>query len=332
MTDTSTVEQALELIADWKDRLPDGENWSNMIVNKEVTDKTLAFLAALAKPVASPECPSCHGLNTSCPDGCGRDPETGELDGTRLAPPQPVASPDALGLLMELRSQFHDDGRCQIVRHELIERIDRALAGVECGRAPEVDAWLNEASKSDDIFVKEGARIIGLMRSEHRRLAQTSCSFASPDALVERLRGQAFEEAAGVVDQCNREGPYNAIGAAKRIRELALSPRPVDEVREALTKIRGILEVSKHGKHYASACIADTLKFVDETLASLEGVSDAQFQGCAAALRRLQRPGRAQGLLATSQARVIWRASDPLVVRVSLPTGLRQMQGYRARR
>lgn len=30
------------------------------------------------------ECPSCHGLNTSCPDGCGRDPETGELNGTRL--------------------------------------------------------------------------------------------------------------------------------------------------------------------------------------------------------------------------------------------------------
>ena len=29
------------------------------------------------------ECPSCHGLNTSCPNGCGRDPETGELNGTR---------------------------------------------------------------------------------------------------------------------------------------------------------------------------------------------------------------------------------------------------------
>jgi hypothetical protein len=29
-----------------------------------------------------------------------------------------------------------------------------------------------------------------------------------------------IERAADVVDQCNREGPYNAIGAAKRIREL----------------------------------------------------------------------------------------------------------------
>jgi len=30
------------------------------------------------------DCPSCHGLNTSCPDGCRRDPVTGELNGTRL--------------------------------------------------------------------------------------------------------------------------------------------------------------------------------------------------------------------------------------------------------
>lgn len=30
------------------------------------------------------ECPSCGGLNTSCPDGCGRDPITGELNFSRL--------------------------------------------------------------------------------------------------------------------------------------------------------------------------------------------------------------------------------------------------------
>lgn len=33
-------------------------------------------------------CPSCGGLNTSCPDGCGRDPKTGELNGTRLIDPK----------------------------------------------------------------------------------------------------------------------------------------------------------------------------------------------------------------------------------------------------
>jgi hypothetical protein len=40
------------------------------------------------KPAA--ECPACHGLNTSCPEGCGRDPVTGELDGSTL----PAAKPD----------------------------------------------------------------------------------------------------------------------------------------------------------------------------------------------------------------------------------------------
>lgn len=30
------------------------------------------------------DCPSCHGLNISCPEGCGRDPVTGELDGSTL--------------------------------------------------------------------------------------------------------------------------------------------------------------------------------------------------------------------------------------------------------
>lgn len=33
-------------------------------------------------------CPSCHGLNLSCPYGCGRDPLIGELNGTRYEDPQ----------------------------------------------------------------------------------------------------------------------------------------------------------------------------------------------------------------------------------------------------
>lgn len=51
-----------------------------------------ALAAALYKPTVSTdvqpvsECPSCSGLNTSCPDGCGRDPVTGELNGSRLTP------------------------------------------------------------------------------------------------------------------------------------------------------------------------------------------------------------------------------------------------------
>lgn len=66
--------------------------------------KTL-FAALQAQPTAStaqpvygdpfdPEtdgtdCPSCGGQNISCPDGCGRDPESGELNGTRLETAQP---------------------------------------------------------------------------------------------------------------------------------------------------------------------------------------------------------------------------------------------------
>lgn len=39
-------------------------------------------------------------------------------------------------------------------------------------------------------------------------------------ATYDAIRNAALEEAALVVDQCNREGPYNAIGAARRIRAL----------------------------------------------------------------------------------------------------------------
>jgi hypothetical protein len=39
------------------------------------------------------------------------------------------------------------------------------------------------------------------------------------------------ERAAAVVDQCNREGPYNAIGAASRIRALAIEVvKPVNTI------------------------------------------------------------------------------------------------------
>lgn len=37
------------------------------------------------------------------------------------------------------------------------------------------------------------------------------------------VRNAALEEAAAVVDACNREGPYQAIGAARRIRALKTS-------------------------------------------------------------------------------------------------------------
>jgi hypothetical protein len=40
-----------------------------------------------------------------------------------------------------------------------------------------------------------------------------------------------IERAAGLVDQCNKEGPYNAIGAATRIRALIVNVvKPVHTV------------------------------------------------------------------------------------------------------
>lgn len=45
-------------------------------------------------------------------------------------------------------------------------------------------------------------------------------AWAAHEAALLAARNAALEEAAAVVDHCNREGPYNAIGAASRIREL----------------------------------------------------------------------------------------------------------------
>ncbi len=39
-------------------------------------------------------------------------------------------------------------------------------------------------------------------------------------------RDAGLEEGAAMVDRCNREGPYNAIGAADRIRALKYRPLP----------------------------------------------------------------------------------------------------------
>ena len=40
------------------------------------------------------------------------------------------------------------------------------------------------------------------------------------------------ERCAVIVDQCNRDGPYNAIGAAKLIRSLPSTPAPHDKEKE----------------------------------------------------------------------------------------------------
>jgi hypothetical protein len=55
---------------------------THRLVPYELCDR---ILAALSPPASETDCPSCGGLNTSCPDGCGRDSTTGELNGTQLS-------------------------------------------------------------------------------------------------------------------------------------------------------------------------------------------------------------------------------------------------------
>ena len=57
------------------------------------------------------------------------------------------------------------------------------------------------------------------------------------------------ERAANVVDQCNREGPYNAIGAASRIRALKIvSIKPVNTIGGDFLIMEGVaVEHSRRG-------------------------------------------------------------------------------------
>jgi len=50
-------------------------------------------------------------------------------------------------------------------------------------------------------------------------------------------RNDAIEAAAQIVDQCNRERPYNAIGAASRIRALKRASPVTDDVAEVLAEL-----------------------------------------------------------------------------------------------
>lgn len=72
-------------------------------------------------------CPSCHGLNTSCPDGCGRDPETGELNGTRY---EPRAAPDMAAVVeavVDMLEAGRDNPSTRVFTNEQIATTNTAL-------------------------------------------------------------------------------------------------------------------------------------------------------------------------------------------------------------
>lgn len=54
------------------------------VADRLVFESNMSKLDENGRPIVNRlVCASCGGLNTSCPDGCGRDPDTGELDGSR---------------------------------------------------------------------------------------------------------------------------------------------------------------------------------------------------------------------------------------------------------
>jgi hypothetical protein len=71
---------------------------------------------------------------------------------------------------------------------------------------------------------KAGVESYGFLPpDEMQKLGADALAYAGTDELgnpVPTARDEVLEEAALVVDHCNREGPYNAIGAASRIRAL----------------------------------------------------------------------------------------------------------------
>lgn len=78
-------------------------------------------------PTTDGKCPSCGGLNTSCPEGCGRDLRTGELNGTPLrTPPHDT--------LLQLAGQIDDDLIAGLGRGGVIAQ-GRAMDLLEAMRA-----------------------------------------------------------------------------------------------------------------------------------------------------------------------------------------------------
>lgn len=79
------------------------------------------------------DCPSCGGLNTSHPEGCGRDPQTGDLNGTTLVQPKPARptpddGADAIGDWLyhfASSSEVHDVFMCLAARFGQSAKKDR---------------------------------------------------------------------------------------------------------------------------------------------------------------------------------------------------------------
>ena len=80
-------------VANWhynndQDILLNGHQVSDIEDQKDYDGRLAAAQPLIEGKLGNTACPSCGGLNTSHPDACGRDPQSGELNGTRLALPR----------------------------------------------------------------------------------------------------------------------------------------------------------------------------------------------------------------------------------------------------
>jgi hypothetical protein len=158
--------------------------------------------AALTTP-APAECPSCHGLNTSCPDGCGRDPETGELNGTILTPAPAVSTDEIVAMLKDVRADCH-----------LFSRVHGVLADTERDR-----------------FAQRAAKITTI-------LAALSAKPEAGESEVERLR-EALTPSGATKAAYIGEFSFNVIDRDEDGEEV---PRralvPWDQIKEIMAAIR----------------------------------------------------------------------------------------------
>jgi hypothetical protein len=92
-------------------------------------------------------------------------------------------------------------------QEQVIEQLEAQLARVRSGESPSGHS-VRETTMQEPKEVFE--ELLGFAPS------------AQAEAYVIDVWNAALEAAARVVDQCNRDGPYQAIGAARLIRNLKL--------------------------------------------------------------------------------------------------------------
>jgi hypothetical protein len=123
---------------------------------------------------------------------------------------------DLAGLLRSGSPRLHDAA----VRKQIADVLQNLFATRDALAKHDGDAiaCLDSYSHENQRFHDRIERLETELREEKER-AELWKEATGP---IHAARNKAIEECAKVVDQCNHEGPYNAIGAASRIRALKM--------------------------------------------------------------------------------------------------------------